>query len=125
LSTPFFLIPARSLASSLVPESFSLTLDWGITIVIGVVGVVVVVGGTVVGAVVAGNVVDASNVVVGWFVGDVVVGTVVATVDVVACDPTCKDIGTSAVAPPVPVRVIKATAPATPKSDADHIPQRE
>ncbi len=91
---------------------------------IGVVGVVVVVvggnvGGTVVGAVVAGNVV------VGSFVGSVVVGSVVATVDVVACDPTCKDIGTSAVAPPVPVRVIKATAPATPKSDADHIPQRE
>jgi hypothetical protein len=99
-------------------------LEWGITIVIGVAGaVVVVVGGNVVGAVVGAVV--AGNVVVDSFGGSVVVGPAVATVDVVACEPTCKDKGTSAVAPPVPVRVIKATAPTTPKSDADHIPQRE
>jgi hypothetical protein len=124
----------ESLESSL-PSEPSVTLDLGITMVTGVVDVVVggvdvgaapvVVGGSVVlGAVVLGAVVLGGGVdVVDTVVALEVLGVVV-TVDVVdACAPTCKAEGTSAVAPPMPLRVMRATAPATPDNDATHTPQ--
>jgi hypothetical protein len=91
-------------------------------VVVGVVDVGVVVGVTVD--------VGPSVVVVGVAVVDVVGASVVDVVgaSVVvgdAWDPTCITVGTSAVAPPVPVRVIIATAPATPAKVAAPMPHRE
>jgi hypothetical protein len=128
-------VPRDDTPESSLPSDPSVTLDLGITMVTGVVDVVVdgvvvgaalvVVGGSVVlgvvvlGVVVLGDVED----VVGALV-ELVALEVVVTVDVVdACAPTCKAEGTSAVAPPMPLKVMRATAPATPDNDATHTPQ--
>jgi len=130
--------------SSPPSEPPSLTLDLGTTmdrgvvtvvvgldttVVLGVVGGTVVggtVGATVVGAIVVGATVVDGSVVVGSVVdGIVVAGVVGATVVVAAWAPTCNDNGTSAVAPPVPVKVMSATTPATENSDPVQMPQRD
>lgn len=126
----------------------SVTLDRGATIEIGVDTVDVVVGLVVVGVVVVDVVVDGANVVGANVVGTtplgavagVVDGTVVVTGTVVeegvvglgtwrdgvveAWVPTCRAEGTSAVAPPIPVNVMRETTPATPDNDATVTPQR-